>query len=368
MKNSSFSTFDHVSQGAALHLFQDSVDPIILTDLSGIIVKANRRTFDLLGFSGDELNGSNITSLYKPGQILPDFSSLPDGSLQVFDGIMPAKQSQEYFHVQVHATRYALDGSDIVQWIHHDVTRQVELDQLRQDLAAMLVHDLQSPLGNVLSSLELVKVELPVNSSDTLRSMLDVAVRSSRHLQYLVESLMDISQLEAGYPISNCVLVNIVELIDYVYAVEEPSLEQRGVTPLRSISPGLPEIWAEESMLRRVLLNLLDNALKYSHTGQTITIKAQPGVDANMIRFSVIDQGQGIPEAYRDLIFEKFQRVRTGSSSSGLGLGLAFCRLVIEAHGGRIWVEDTPAGGACFSFTVPAAQDSASASASNPHN
>jgi len=368
MKNSSFSTIDHVSQGAALHLFQGSIDPIILTDLSGIIVNANRRTFDLLGFAGDELIGSNIAGLYKPDQILPDFSSLTDGSLQVFDGIMPAKQNQEFLHVQVHATCFALDGSDIVQWIHHDVTRQVELDQLRQDLAAMLVHDLQSPLGNVLSSLELVRNELPVNSSDTLRSMLDIAVRSSRHLQSLVESLMDISQLEAGYPISNRVLVNIGDLIDYVYAVEEPNLEQRGVTPLRSISPGLPEVLAEESMLRRVLLNLLDNALKYSQNGQTITIKAQRGTDANMIRFSVIDQGQGIPEAYHDLIFEKFQRVRTDSSSSGLGLGLAFCRLAIEAHGGRIWVEDSPAGGACFYFTVPVALDGAYTSTGNSHD
>jgi PAS domain S-box-containing protein len=368
MKNSSINAFDHFSQGAALHLFQDGVDPIILTDLSGTIVKANERTFEFLGFGSDELNGRNIAGLYQPGQVLPVFSSLPAGSVQVFDGIMPAKKNRDLLHVQVHATRYALDGSDIVQWIHHDVTRQVELDQLRQDLAAMLVHDLQSPLGNVLSSLELVRSELPVNSSDALRSMLDVAVRSSRHLQSLVESLMDISHLEAGYPISNRVPVNVGDLIDYVYAVEEPNLEQRGVTLLRSISPRSPDVVAEASMLRRVLINLLDNALKYSRNGQTITIKTQPEMDVNMIRFSVIDQGQGVPEAYRDLIFEKFQRVRTGSSSSGLGLGLAFCRLAVKAHGGRIWVEDAPAGGACFCFTVPAVLDGASASAGNPHD
>lgn len=264
MKNSSLNAFDHVIHGAALHLFQGSVDPIILTDLSGTIVKANERTFDFLGFAGAELIGRNIAALFRPDQLLPDFSSLPADSSQVFDGIMLAKQSQDLLYVQVYAIRYTLDGSDIVQWIHHDVTRQVEMDQLRQDLAAMLVHDLQSPLGNVLSSLELVKSELPADSSDTLQSMLDVAVRSSQHLQSLVGSLMDISHLEAGYPITNRVAVNVDHLIDYVYAVEEPNLEQRGVTPLHSIRPGLPEVFADESMLRRVLLNLLDNALKYS--------------------------------------------------------------------------------------------------------
>jgi len=362
MKNSSFDAFDHVSQGAAQHLFQDSVDPIILTDLSGIIFNANERTFGFLGMGSSELDGHSIVGLYQPGQRLPDFSTLPSGSLQLFDGIMPGKQKQELLHVRVHATTYRLDGADIVQWILHDITRQVELDQLRQDLAAMLVHDLQGPLGNVLSSLELVRGELPVDSSDSLRSMLDVAFRSSQHLQSLVGSLMDISHLEAGRPITGRTALNVTDLVDYVYAVEESDLEQRGITPLRSISPGLPKVLADESMLRRVLINLMDNALKYSQHGQTITIQAQPEKEPNMIRLSVIDQGEGVPEAYRDLIFEKFQRVRIGSSSSGLGLGLAFCRLAVEAHGGRIWVEDFPSGGACFCFTLPAALEEASAS------
>ena len=136
-------------------------------------------------------------------------------------------------HIKVHARRYTLDDNDLVQWIHHDVTRQVELDRLRQDLAAMLVHDLQSPLGNVIASLELVKGELPTNSSPILHSMVDVAVRSSHHLQALVDSLLDISHLEAGFPLSNRVMVNVAKLIDYVYAVEEPDLDQRNITAHR---------------------------------------------------------------------------------------------------------------------------------------
>jgi signal transduction histidine kinase len=277
--------------------------------------------------------------------------------LQVFDGTMNRKQGQELLHVKVHATQFELDERDIVQWVVHDITRQIELDQLRQDLAAMLVHDLQSPLSNVVSSLELVTNELPDDSSDGLRLMLDVAIRSSQQLQYLVDSLMDISHLEAGHPINNRALVNIEQVIDYVYEVEEPNLEQRGVMYAADISPGLPHVLAEESMLRRVLINLMDNALKHSHSGQTVTIKARLEESSPMVRFAVIDQGQGVPEAYRDLIFEKFQRVRTSTSSSGLGLGLAFCRLAVEAHGGRIWVEDTPTGGACFCFTMPMIPD-----------
>ena len=355
MKHSSTNLSNHFSQGAALRLFQDSADAIILTDVSGLIIEANRRTIELFGYRRQELVGKNIAELYQDGQPLPDFSSLSDGSLQVFDSVIPIRGERKQLHTQVYARRYILDDHGLIQWIHHDITRQVELDQLRQDLAAMLVHDLQSPLGNVISSLELVKGEVPANSSPVLNTMLDVAVRSSQHLQALVDSLLDISHLEAGFPITNRTTVSVNALIDYVYAVEEPDLEQRRVTAHRHISSDIPDVLVEESMLRRVLINLLSNALKHSQRGQTITIEARRFADEEMVLFSVIDQGQGVPEQYRELIFEKFQRVRTASSSAGLGLGLAFCRLAIEAQGGQIWVEDGPAGGACFCFTVPAA-------------
>ena len=130
-----------------------------------------------------------------------------------------------------------------------------------------------------------------------------------------------------------------------------------GIIARRTVTPGLPHVLANESMLRRIMLNLLDNALKHSQNGQTVIIRAEREESMDMVRFSVLDQGKGVPEAYRDLIFEKFQRVRTSSSSSGLGLGLAFCRLAVEAHGGRIWVEETASGGACFCFTMPIGPD-----------
>ncbi len=363
MNKSSASPIDEVKRGAAYYLFQSSVDPIILTDLAGVIFTSNKQTYQLLGYGLEDLKGSHIAGLFEPEQELPDFTKDLSRSLHAFQAVIPDKHGQESLHVQVHATSFELDGSAIVQWVLHDITRQVELDKLRQDLAAMLVHDLQGPLGNVLSSLELAMAELPAASSENVRLMLDVALRSSQQLKYLIDSLMDISHLEAGYPISSRVAVDVNELVDFVLAVEELDIQQRGVTVACTISPGLPAVFADESMLRRVLINLLDNALKHSQNGQTVTIAAQLAEQENMVLLSVIDQGQGIPEIYHDLIFEKFQRVRTGPASRGLGLGLAFCRLAIEAHGGRIWVENAPEGGACFSFTLPTAGDGLSASA-----
>ena len=109
-----------------------------------------------------------------------------------------------------------------------------------------------------------------------------------------------------------------------------------------------------DSVISRVLLNLFDNALKYSHDGEQVTVEGR-AIDNGEVLISVSDQGNGIPKEYREIIFEKFRRIKSDTSSKGLGLGLAFCRLAVEAHGGRIWVDDAPGGGARFNLTLPEA-------------
>jgi signal transduction histidine kinase len=108
----------------------------------------------------------------------------------------------------------------------------------------------------------------------------------------------------------------------------------------------------EPNVVSRVLLNLFDNALKYSHDGEMVAVDARP-TDDDMVLISVSDRGAGIPREYREIIFEKFRRIKSDSTSMGLGLGLAFCRLAVEAHGGSIWVDDAPGGGARFNLTLP---------------
>jgi signal transduction histidine kinase len=216
----------------------------------------------------------------------------------------------------------------------------------------MLFHDLQSPLGNVISSLELLTYELPEDSNPILMEMVDIAMRSSSRLQTLIRSLLDINSLEAGHPITEQSRVTLTKLVEDVWDTVKPSYERREIELIRNIPAALPDIYAQEDMIRRVLINLLDNAIKYSPDSLQITFDARQN-DADYILISISDQGEGIPEALRDTIFEKFRRIKTDTYSKGLGLGLAFCRLAVEAHGGKIWVDDAPGGGARFNFTLP---------------
>lgn len=231
--------------------------------------------------------------------------------------------------------------------------RVQEISHDNHNLAAILVHDLQGPLGNVLTSLELLQAEVEGIDGSSLPLMMDIAIKSSKLLEAMVNSLLDISRLEAGQPVKDLEQVAIKELIDYVAEVEGLVLEDRCITLVRELDPDLPLIKVNIDVFQRVLLNLFDNAIKVSKRGQRITISAHVDTHNSAVRICVADQGPGIPEAYHERIFEKYERLDYSSTSKGLGLGLAFCKLAIEAHGGQIWVENTPDQGACFCILIP---------------
>jgi signal transduction histidine kinase len=260
---------------------------------------------------------------------------------------------RELIHVEVYAKRTLSENTEFLQWIYRDISKQIELERMRDDMTAMLFHDLQSPLGNVITSLELLQMEIPPESDETLQMMLDIAMRSSQRLQTLVRSLLDINQLEAGHPISNRTTVDVYKLVDEVYEIERPHFEKREIKFVRQIDSNLPFIHVDEDMIRRVLINLVDNAIKYGYDSDEITLMITAVPEKAKIYFSVRDQGSGIPPQYRQTIFDKFERIQRESESKGLGLGLAFCRLAVEAHNGRIWVSDAPGGGASFNFNLP---------------
>lgn len=335
-------------------LFQDTVDPIILTDMRGRIVEANRRASDMLGYKRSELLQMSIQDLHPDTAVLPKAKKIRSDKVLMFQSQVRAKNTSP-IPMEVYTKRTIHGDDQLLQWIHHDITEQVELEKMREDLTAMLFHDLQSPLGNVISSLELLAYEIPPESANSpLYAMLDIARRSSRRLETLIRSLLDINRLEAGQPITEQDRVNINQLIEEVYEIELPNFEQRRILFSNNLPDNLPYVYVEEDMIRRVLVNLINNALKYSEEDQTITLTGQLQLEDSRLLISVSDQGKGIPKQYREAIFEKFERIQTkDSNTKGLGLGLAFCRLAVEAHDGRIWVDDAPNGGARFNFTLP---------------
>lgn len=236
--------------------------------------------------------------------------------------------------------------------------RLEELLQLREELANMIVHDLRNPLSVISSGLDLLR-DTPgaVSSEEYIQAAVEAMEQSARRMQRMVNMLLDITHLEEGRLQLNRQPLDIASIIAAVKAEEDSLAESYRIFLEARLPEHLPLVLADRDLILRVLFNLLDNALKFTPTGGQVRIEAERKGDWVEVR--VLDTGPGIPLAERERVFEKFTQVRRPvRTRSGTGLGLAFCRMAVEAHGGRIWVDSGPKGvGSCFFFTVPLAQE-----------
>jgi signal transduction histidine kinase len=231
-----------------------------------------------------------------------------------------------------------------------------ELLRLREELADMIVHDLRNPLNVISNGLQLLE-RVAVQEAD--RKYADIVVdtmgRASQRMERLVDTLLDIARFEEGSLELYLQSLDLGGLIEEAIAEERHLAETKRVTLEAHLPPELPGVSADRDVLLRVLINLVDNALKFTHAEGRVWVEVHP--EAEAVQVDVVDTGPGIPVGERERIFEKFTQVRTQvQTRRGSGLGLAFCRMAVEAHGGRIWVEDGPGGkGSRFAFTIPRA-------------
>jgi PAS domain S-box-containing protein len=338
-------------------LFEDSIDPIIITDFSGRILEVNKQASIFSGHSAESLHSFLIEQIHdvnfeKTGR---HFEKIND-SASVYESTL--YDSHGGMHpVEVYARQVIFNESKSVQWILRDITERKELDALREDLAAMIYHDLRSPLANILSSVEMLNATLPDEVKETAGPMMNIAHNSIDRIQRLIGSLLDLNRLEQNQPVGERQTVTISLLVGDAIEAVRPSAEGRRQTIRWNTNiDDLPPVFVDVDMIRRVMINLLENATKFSPNGGCIEIGAE--ADGDFLRVHVTDNGLGIPEADSERIFDKFTRLKNKSNSSGLGVGLAFCKLAVQGHGGRIWVEPASEQGSKFLFTIPIVKES----------
>jgi len=216
---------------------------------------------------------------------------------------------------------------------------------------AMIYHDLRSPLANIISSLDILSTLLPADSDPSIGTVFQIATRSTDRLQRLISMLLDIYRLESGQAIVRKADVDPAELASDCVDVVRQSAEGKTQVLNVVIADGLPIISADYDMIRRVFINLLENAVKFTPNGGAI--EAGCALQESEVMLWVQDTGPGIPPESREKVFEKYSRLQTDRYPKGIGLGLAFCRLAVLAHGGRIWVESPAGAGSRFIFTLP---------------
>ena len=230
----------------------------------------------------------------------------------------------------------------------HNEQLEIEAERLRTALLSSLSHDLRTPLGVITGAASSLLEERSHLTDTTRRDLLQTILEESRRMNRLIGNLLDMIRVESGalevqkewQPLEEVVGVALIRLEDRL----------RGHSVTVTLPPDLPLVPLDAVLMEQVFVNLLENAVKYTASGTPIEISA---VAMNgTVRVDVADRGPGLPPGEEGRIFDKFYRAAGAGTQGGVGLGLTICRGIVTAHGGRIWAENRPGGGALFRFTL----------------
>ncbi|HIP72327.1 MAG TPA: GAF domain-containing protein, partial [Anaerolineae bacterium] len=240
--------------------------------------------------------------------------------------------------------------------ILRDITAERQLEKMREDLIQTTVHDLRNPLGAAFSAVEFLRDLVGTPEESDVNHLLEMAQHSTGKALNLVNTLLDINRLEIGQMPVNYTLLRLPDLIKETLANQQALAHGRNITLKSNLPDDLPFAWADAELVERVLQNLVDNALKFTPSQGEIVVSLRHNPETEKLLVSVSDTGSGIAHHLRQRLFEKFSTGYQlhGEPERGSGLGLAFCQMALEAHGERIWLDESVGTGTRFTFSLTA--------------
>ncbi len=345
-----------------LMVLQRMTEGVLMVDGRGRIQMVNDALRDLLVLPG-EVYGRMPLEVVRHNEFAEALQgTLQDGKVRTL-GIQLPPPTERSLEVYVVALRSREGGSEGALGVFHDVTRLKELEKMRQDFVANVSHELRTPLATIKAYAETLlegalKEEVASHFVSVIKKHVD-------RLAKIVEDLLLLSKIETHRFEFKREVVTVEELLDDVFDFVKEGAEQKKIILSRGkVSPDAV-VEADRDHLEQVLINLLDNAIKYTPIGGTITVSALE--KAGEIEFAVQDNGIGIPKEALPRIFERFYRVdkRRSQEQGGTGLGLSIVKHIVQGHGGRVWVESEMGKGSTFFFTLPRGQTEADLSSPN---
>ena len=365
------------SEGRYKSLFESSFDGIVFSDLAGKILACNESFAHMLGYEVEELVGTDVWRLTpdewrsvdeeviehqlkttgysdryekqyrrKDGSLVPvnlrvwtsyDESGRPEGAWCRVEDMSQRKQYEDFIRQTIVRLEQAND-------------RLREVDRLKTEFVGIVSHELRSPIAAVESGLSALKALSATASEQERAELLAIADRGVKRLGHLVDDLLDISRIESGQLKLELEEVDAAELVRRVIDAYASRYSSKGVELGLEHEDGACRILCDGRRIEQVLTNRVDNALKFTDEGSVVV-----RLDHTPSRLicSVTDTGTGLPPGLQQQVFEKFYTVGSPGGTQGVGLGLAISKGIIEAHGGRMWVESRKGSGATFGFEVP---------------
>ncbi|ADL12887.1 HAMP domain-containing sensor histidine kinase [Acetohalobium arabaticum] len=255
-----------------------------------------------------------------------------------------------YFRINTTPVSDREGNTNLVVTLLEDITHLKEVDQMKSEFVSMVSHEFRTPLTSMNMGINMLLEENIGEINEEQKELLEVAKEDCEHLNNLVDDLLDLSKIESGEIDLEFDAVAVKKIFEASIQPFMTQAEEQGVDLITEETNGL-EVYADFNKITWVITNLIGNALRYTGKGDKIKLLADK--KGHKMHISVADTGEGIPKEYRHKIFKKFVRVGDDKDEeTGTGLGLAISKEIIEAHGGRIWVESEVGEGSIFTFTL----------------
>ncbi len=326
---------------------------IIVTDPENRLIVANHKAEDMFNFSLNEVQGKILLEYINNEELLTVLSEKLNTNAQVVtrEVTIPGENDDE---THIYSLTSSLvddtDGEPLgVITILKDMTYEKQIEELREGFLRTVSHELRTPLTSVIGFIELVRSG--INISDEQGSFLDTALNEATNLKKLIDDLLDLSQLKAGRMRTQKEYVNIKDFLNDIMTTLKPLAKGKDIELLSTFKKKDLYVMADASKLRRVVINLVSNALKFTKSGY---VKVSCIETHSHMQFEVEDSGIGLREKEKEVIFEKFRQVDYSSHREyeGIGLGLSIVKKLVNMHGGEIWVESIYGEGSSFFFTI----------------
>jgi two-component system phosphate regulon sensor histidine kinase PhoR len=326
------------------------VEGVAVVNAGERLVFANPGFASILGLDVPPVAGSSLLEVVRQTELIGAVRRVLAGEPRVESEIVTGTLRQHYFAATVASVRAGETSGAVI--VLHDITDLRKLERIRRDFVANVSHEFRTPLTAIQGFAETL-IGGAIDDPQNRGRFLAIILEHSRRLARLTEDLLRLSQMDAEQLELEIRAVSVAQLIESCYETAQRRAADKGLTLSLNVPSQLPDVSADNRRLQEVLQNLLDNAIQYTLPGGKIVLSAETRGDE--VIFTVADTGIGIPQADQPRIFERFYRVDVARSreAGGTGLGLSISKHLVEAHGGRIWVESEVGVGSKFHFAVP---------------
>lgn len=332
-------------------ILRNMADGVVAVEHTGSIFLFNEAAEKIFGRSAESAIGKTILEVVRNHEFSALFEDVPATGMKTEEIVIYAPRRR---HLRVTVFRLvegtgpSIGAAAVVQ----DITEIKRLEQLRTEFVANVSHELRTPLTSIKGFIETL-LEGAYSDQETCTRFLRIIEKESSRLENLINDLLDLSRIESGRVQPSNELVELPGLVESVLLSFETQAKNKEIKMAADFPNGFAPIKADKEMLRQVLINLIDNAIKYTPEGGSVTIRGHDLGDA--VRVEVIDTGIGIPQEHLPRLFERFYRVDKARSRSlgGTGLGLSIVKHIVESHGGTVGVESELGQGTTVHFLLP---------------